>query len=68
MSESRNDSEADHRDLLARVIASSGLSVRQWAKQVVLREERTVRRWIAGDSPIPQVVVEFLKVTASRHP
>ncbi len=49
------------RDLLARVIAASGLSARQYAVTVLLRDERTVRRWLAGDSPIPAPVVEYLK-------
>lgn len=51
----------EHLSLLRNAIARSGLSARQFAKQVLLRDERTVRRWIAGDSPIPTVVVEFLK-------
>jgi len=48
-------------ELLARVIAASGLSARQYAVEVLLRNERTVRRWIAGDSPIPEEVVAFLR-------
>lgn len=48
------------RDLLARVIAASGLSARQWALTVALRDERTIRRWLAGDSPIPQPVTAYL--------
>lgn len=55
-------------DLLARVIAASGLSARQWAMKVALRDERTIRRWLAGDSPIPQPVLDYLRTTASRHP
>lgn len=41
-------------------IERSGLSARRWAEQVALRDERTVRRWLAGDSPIPEVVLREL--------
>ena len=54
------------RDLLARVIAASGLSARQYAVTVLLRDERTVRRWLAGDSPIPAPVLTFLRSEASH--
>lgn len=46
--------------LLRNAIERSGLSARQYAKRVLLRDERTVRRWLAGD-PMPAVVVEFLR-------
>lgn len=45
---------------LRTAIAASGLSARQYATQVLTRDERTIRRWLAGDSPIPQAVLEFL--------
>lgn len=48
------------RDLLARVIAASGLSAERYARDVLLRNPRTVRRWLAGDSPIPREVRAFL--------
>lgn len=47
-------------DLLAERIAESGLSQRQFALRVLLREPRTIARWIARDSPIPAVVSEWL--------
>ncbi len=47
-------------DVLARVIAASGLSARQYALTVLLRDERTVRRWLSGDSPIPKPVIAHL--------
>lgn len=50
----------DDRDLLARVIDASGLTRSQYAKRVLLREPRTIRRWMDGDSPIPRVVAEYL--------
>jgi hypothetical protein len=48
--------------LLRRALALSGLSARAFATQVLIRDERTVRRWLKGDSPIPAPVVAFLKV------
>lgn len=45
---------------LAQVIEASGLTQEQWAKTVAIRERRTVTRWLAGESPIPQVVIEVL--------
>lgn len=41
---------------LRAVIEASGLSARRFADEVLLRDERTVRRWLAGDSPIPEPV------------
>lgn len=45
---------------LRSAIEASGLSARQYAADVLLRDERTVRRWLAGDSPIPDPVIRFL--------
>lgn len=42
-------------DKLRRVIERSGLSARQFAMQVLLRDERTIRRWLAGDKIPVQV-------------
>lgn len=47
-------------DLLRSAIDASGMSARQYAADVLLRDERTVRRWLAGDSPIPDPVIRFL--------
>ncbi len=47
--------------LLKDAIEASGLSDRRFATEVLIRDERTVRRWLKGDSPIPAVVVEFLR-------
>lgn len=49
------------RSELKKLIKASGLSVEQFARTIVLREPRTVFRWLAGDSPIPKVVVKFLR-------
>lgn len=48
-------------DRLRAAIERSGLSARAFARDVLLRDERTVRRWLAGDSPIPEPVLAFLK-------
>ena len=47
-------------EMLRRVIEASGMSARGFARDVLLRDERTVRRWLAGDSPIPEPVVAKL--------
>lgn len=50
----------DWAELLSFRIEESGLSATQFAIQVLRRDARTIRRWLAGDSPIPQVVEDFL--------
>lgn len=47
--------------LLRAAIKASGLSATAYARQVLIRNPRTVRRWLAGDSPIPEAVREFLR-------
>lgn len=47
-------------ELLRAAIAASGLSARRYATEVLLRDERTVRRWLDGSSPIPDPVMQFL--------
>ncbi len=47
--------------LLRSAIERSGLSARQYAMTVLLRDERTVRRWLAGEAPIPDPVLAFLE-------
>jgi hypothetical protein len=51
-------------ELLRGAIDRSGLSARAFAVRVLIRDERTVRRWLAGDSPIPAVVVQRLREMA----
>ena len=46
--------------LLKRAIAASGLSARRFASEKLIRNERTVRRWLAGECPIPVAVLQFL--------
>jgi hypothetical protein len=47
--------------LLRGAISLSGLSARSFAETVLVRDERTVRRWIAGDTPIPSVLRHWLR-------
>ena len=47
-------------ELLKLAIAKSGLSVRQFARQIVGREDRTIRRWIKGQ-PIPKAAKQWLE-------
>jgi hypothetical protein len=46
--------------LLADRIDDSGLSARRFEREVLRRDERSIRRWLACDSPIPGEVQEFL--------
>lgn len=46
---------------LRAAIEKSGLSATQYAQQILIRNPRTIRRWLAGDSPIPEAVREFLR-------
>ena len=39
---------------------ASGLSTEDYAKHILLREGRTVRRWLKAESPIPHVVCQWL--------
>ena len=49
------------RDLLEQAIKRSGLSARAFAIQILWRDERTVRRWLSGESPVPAVVADRLR-------
>ena len=47
-------------ELIRAAIEASGLSARKYAEMVLVRDERTVRRWASGKSPIPKIVREML--------
>jgi len=53
--------QAERIDLLRSRIEASGLSSKRFAVEVLLREDRTIRRWLDGKSPIPKVVLQWLK-------
>ncbi len=48
-------------DLLERRIDESGLKTGAFAREVLVREPRTVRRWLTGESPIPNRVLQWLQ-------
>lgn len=48
-------------ELLERRIEESGLKTSRFARDVLIREPRTIRRWLTGDSPIPNRVKEWLQ-------
>jgi hypothetical protein len=55
--------EEEGAEMIAAAIRASGLSTRKWAEQVMVRDERTVRRWLAG-RPIPETVIRELRRAA----
>ena len=46
--------------LLRAAIDRSGLSVNEYAREVLTRDGRTVGRWLAGEKPVPAAVVNKL--------
>ena len=46
---------------LRAAIKKSGLSACQYAKHILMRNDRTLRRWLAGERPIPEAVRAFLE-------
>ncbi len=40
-------------ELILSAIEASGLSSRRFAERILSRDERTIRRWSAGQVPIP---------------
>lgn len=55
------DTAEDPRELLERALEVTGLSLRSFAERLMIRDERTVRRWRAGDVPIPEVAQRKLR-------
>jgi len=43
---------------LREAIRLSGLGVNEYARRVLVRSPRTLRRWLAGDLQIPRAVLE----------
>ena len=52
--------DADRKILEAR-ITESGISAKKFASEVLKRDERTLRRWRSGESPIPDLVRRFIR-------
>jgi hypothetical protein len=47
--------------LLRAAIERSGLSSSEYARAVLIRDPRSVRRWLAGELQIPRAVLDRLK-------
>lgn len=52
--------DTDQQLLLSRAIEDTGLSIAAFGRDVVGRDERTVRRWLNGEIEIPQSVHQWL--------
>jgi hypothetical protein len=50
-------------DHVSRLIASSGLSIAECARTIFGRDERTLRRWLAGEK-IPEAVADWMSRTS----
>jgi DNA-binding transcriptional regulator YiaG len=59
------DTEA--RALLEQALSLTGMSLRAFAEVLMVRDERTVRRWRAGDTEIPDVAVTRLRAIIREH-
>ena len=53
--------------LLKAAIKKSGMSARKYAVVRLTRNERTIRRWLTGETPIPRVVIPFLQSELSEQ-
>ena len=58
----------DDVELISRAIAGSGKSVRRFAREELVREPRTVWRWLAGENALPTAVREHLTEYIVEHP
>jgi hypothetical protein len=47
-------------DLLDKAITTSGLTFGRFSREVLLRDEVTVRRWLKGENPMPAAVRDWL--------
>lgn len=45
---------------LRALIDASGMSARRFAQDVLSRDERTVRRWLSGETEIPESAASWL--------
>jgi hypothetical protein len=57
--------QAARRRLLARCIRDSGMSQSEFAVSVLVRDARTVRRWLSSERPVPALVAYYLAALAS---
>jgi hypothetical protein len=55
--------------LLRAAIDRTGLSASKYARVVLIRDPRTLRRWLSGESPIPQAVLDLItRQAGDGHP
>ncbi len=59
-------SPSDH-ELLRLRVSESGLSQTRFAREVLIRAPRSVKRWLAGETSLPQDVRAWLEHPL-RHP
>lgn len=52
-------------DQLREAIEASGLSVSDYATDILYRQPKTVYRWLEGGAPIPAAVVKLLNRKAA---
>lgn len=55
-------------ELLAACRERAGMSLRQFARQAMGRDERTLRRWLAGTQDIPPAALEWLRAFLASNP
>ena len=58
----------DDKELISAAIEATGLSVRRFAREVLVREPRTVWRWLAGENPLPTAVREKAEQIIAAKP
>lgn len=61
MSKTPGNSVRSNPELIREAVAASGLSARRFAERIMARDERTIRRWVAGDTEIPPVARRWLE-------
>lgn len=60
--------DTNRRELLEQAIAKTGLSVRSFALNYMVRDERLVRRWLDGEVPIPDVALKKIRQVIEEEP
>lgn len=56
-----DDDAASHPVLIRNAMSATGLSARRLARTIGV-DERTMRRWQAGDAPLPGPAVALLRI------
>lgn len=53
--------------LLREALTNSELTASDYARTVLIRGPRTMRRWLRGESPIPEAVRDYLEANATTE-